>query len=84
MIVDPPTSVRVIAGLPGGPLKVASTWQHRNPDHIGVWLSQPPSERVWPITKTTPDELLSWEVFDTPRPATAECCGDPGDCEDCL
>lgn len=83
MIVDPPTDVRVYCGLPSGPFKVVSTWRHRDPKYVGVWLSQPPSDRVWPVTKTTPEIVLTWEVFTTPLPPAEVCCGDPGDCEDC-
>lgn len=67
MVIDPPGYARIACGLPDGLLLVTSTWRHRDPKWVGAWVSQPPSDRVWPIPKVSAKELLRWEVFEIPE-----------------
>lgn len=58
-----PKKHRVLSGCPGGRLIVKSAWQMTG-GKIGVWVGEPTSDRVYPISSVTADEVLSWQPGD--------------------
>lgn len=62
LVVEVPAEHRTGTGTcPAGPLTVVSLWAMGD-DKIGVWLRQEGSDRVYPVTDVTREQVLSWQV----------------------